>query len=211
MKTIGIFQLSQMKFKLLEFEGEWLSSFGKPEYNFKAIVYGNSGNGKTDFCVKLAKKLTKFDRVLYVSQEEGISQTVQEAFERNKMEQVAGKVILAAQTNFEELLKYLAKKNSPRYVILDSIDYMRLTAEQYKELIAQFPKKSFIIISWSKGKHPKSQAAKDIEYMADIKVLVEKYIAKPRSRFGGNNNFIIWPEKVASMQAALDAAKQTNS
>jgi hypothetical protein len=36
--------------------------------------------------------------------------------------------------------------------------------------------------------------AKKIKYMCDVKVEVKDYVAKIRSRFGGNKPFVIWDE-----------------
>lgn len=199
MKTVGIHVLMQMKFDCYHFTGEWLTSFGEPEKNFSALIYGESGNGKTDFCVKLAKYLAQFAKVLYFSAEEGISTTIQEAFDRNGMHEVSGRVILAEKANVEELIDYLKRRNSPQVVVLDSLDYMRLTTEQYKLLRATFPRKTFIIVSWSAGDRPKSQAGKDIEYMSDVKIRVKHYLAHPRSRYGGNAPFVIWDEKARKL------------
>lgn len=205
MRTLGVYQLQQVKFKTYPFTGRWASSFQAPEMNFSAVVYGESGNGKTDFCVKWAKYLGNFTKVLYFSREEGISSTIQEAFKRNNMIEVNGRVIIGAYNPdeelgvFEQLVEYLARRNSPGAVFIDSADYMKLTTDQYKYLRKRFPRKAFIIICWSKGSEPKSQAGKDIEYMADIKIRVKAYVAHPRCRYGGNEPFIIWSEKAREL------------
>lgn len=209
MKTIGVFQLSQMKFVEMDFTGLWEESFGRPETNFTCIIYGPSGNGKTEFCVQFAKYLSNFKRVLYFSREEGISKTIQKAFERNNMMECKGRVILGEKGNFESLYKYLEKKNSPEIVIIDSLDYMKLTADQFKALIGRFPRKAFIIISWNRGAQPKSQAGKDIEYMCDIKITVKQYQAYVRSRFGGNKPFVIWPDKVKQLKQQQDENQES--
>lgn len=209
MKTIGVFQLSQMKFVEMAFTGLWEDSFGRPETNFTCIIYGPSGNGKTEFCVQFAKYLSNFKRVLYFSREEGISKTIQKAFERNNMMECKGRVILGEKGNFDSLYKYLEKKNSPEIVIIDSLDYMKLSADQFKALIGRFPRKAFIIISWNRGAQPKSQAGKDIEYMCDIKITVKQYQAYVRSRFGGNKPFVIWPEKVKLLKQQQDEDQQS--
>lgn len=207
MRTIGMFQLDQMKFVTYEFQGEWRRTFGQPERNFAMMVHGESGNGKTDFCVKLAKYMAQFAVVLYLSAEEGISSTIQTAFRRNSMIDVKGRVILAEKATFDELMDYLKKRNKPGVVILDSLDYMRLTTEQYKLLRERYPKIAVVVVAWSKGELPKSQYAKDIEYMADIKVRVHRYVAHPRSRYGGNEPFIIWADK-APIKAPSDLFNQ---
>ena len=159
--------------------------------------------------------MAKFTKALYVSHEEGISKSIQEAFERNNMKEVSGKVILAEKCNVEELIEYLKKRNSPGCIIIDSLDYMRLTTDQYKLIRASCPKKSIIIVSWSVNNKPKSQYARDIEYMADIKVCVRQYKAYPRSRYGGNKEFVIWdksklvtaPDKIPAIPVGTEQAK----
>lgn len=192
MKTIGVFQLDQKTFDTYEFKGEWSKHIGNPEKNFSCIIYGESGNGKTDYCVKFAKYLSQFTKVVYLSHEEGISKTIQEAFSRNNMKSVSGKVILAEKATVDELIEYLRRRNSPGAAIIDSLDYMRLTTDQYKLIREACPRKAIIIISWSKGDLPKSQYGRDIEYMCDIKIRVKQFKAYPKSRYGGNTPFVIW-------------------
>ena len=192
MKTIGVSDFIAKKFDIFPFEGEWKESFGEPEKNFQMIIYGDPGNGKTEFSVRFAKYLAGFRKVLYCSYEQGISKSLQDAIIRNNMEQVAGKIIFLSGGSVVELSEYI-KRTNPGIIFIDSLDYMRLTTEQYKSLIKRHPKKAFVIITWSRNESPKSQYAKDIEYMCDIKSYVENFrISKPRSRFGGNKEFVIW-------------------
>lgn len=193
MKTIGVKDFINKRFDIWPFEGEWKDSFGEPEKNFQMIIYGESGNGKTEFCVKFAKYLAGFTKVLYCSYEQGISKSLQDAVVRNNMHEVAGKVIFLSGGSFSELVEYLKRKASPKIVFLDSLDYMRLTTEQYKTLTKIFPRKAFVVVTWSRNESPKSQYAKDIEYMCDIKSFVQNFrVEMPRSRFGGNKPFVIW-------------------
>jgi len=196
-RAIGIKQFLEKEFDCWEFEGDWKLSLGKPEKNFKMCVYGDSGNGKTSFCIKLAKYLAGFTRVYYNSFEEGISKTLQDALVRENMMEVQGKVVFGDKESFKEVIARLKRRNSPRICFIDSRDYMKLTTDQYKELIKLFPRKSFILICWSKSDSPKGEYGKDIEYMADIKIKVTNYIAEVRSRFGGNTDFVIWAEGAA--------------
>ncbi|MFN7407985.1 MAG: hypothetical protein ACK5SL_15770, partial [Cyclobacteriaceae bacterium] len=68
-------------------------------------------------------------------------------------------------------------------------------AQQYIKLVTLFPRKSFIIICWEQAGKPAGKFAKDIEYMVDIVVHVHDFKAKCRSRFGGNQDFVIWDKK----------------
>ncbi len=192
MATTGITDFLAKKYKELDFDGEWLESFGKPEKNFKCCVYGASGNGKTEFIIKLAKYMAKFTKVYYNSHEQKFSKSLRDSLRRNNMQEVNGKVIFADGESVEEMEERLSKKNSPGAIIIDSRDYMKLTIDQFIRLVETFPHKCFIVICWSSGKEPKGQHAKDIEYCCDVKILVKDFKAHMRSRFGGNKPFVIW-------------------
>jgi len=192
MATIGITDFYDKTYKELEFDGEWLASFGKPEKNFKCCVYGASGNGKTEFVIKLTKYLARFTKVYYNSFEQKFSKSLRDAIIRNCMKEVTGKVIFADGESVAEMKRRLSKKNSPGAIVIDSRDYMNLTMEQFKELIEAFPAKCFIVICWSEGTKPKGDHAKAIEYMCDVKIFVKDFKANMRSRFGGNQPFVVW-------------------
>jgi hypothetical protein len=198
-RAIGINDFLAKRFDTLAFEEQWLASFGTPERNFKALIYGLPGNGKTDFAIKLAKMLALLGlKVHYNSFEEGISCTLQEAVRRNNLQEVSGKIMFGHKETLEELMARLKKRNSAQVVIIDSRDYMNLTTEQFKTLKDAFPRKCMILICWEAGGKPKGEYAKAIEFMCDIKIRVWNYKAYPRSRFGGNENFVIWDRKPAN-------------
>ncbi|MEO0626655.1 MAG: hypothetical protein AAFY91_06680 [Bacteroidota bacterium] len=211
-RAIGVNDLLKRKFDLYDFDGKWRASFGSPEKNFRALVYGDSGNGKTEFVVQLAKYLARFGKVYFDSFEQGISQSLKDAFIRNDMHEVAGNLVIGDKDSFEDLYYRMGARNSPKFCIIDSLDYMDLTADQYRQLVERYPHKSFIIISWSAGRKPKTQAAKDILYMVDIKIRVYEYKAFVASRFGGCEPYVIWPEywERKAQQAEEKAASQTD-
>ena len=191
-RAIGIRAFMERKFDVYDFEDEWKASFAYPEKNYKMLVYGDSGNGKTSFCVKLAKYMAQFTRVYYNSFEEGISKSLQDALVRENMMEVQGRVMFGDKESLDEMIQRLSQRNSPRCVIIDSRDYMDLTTAQYKKLVETFKTKSFIVTAWARNGKPKGEYAKAIEYMSDIKVYVDNYVAQPRCRYGGNVPFVIW-------------------
>jgi hypothetical protein len=211
-RAFGVNDLLNKNFSTYDFDGNWLESFGEVERNFRMLIYGDSGNGKTEFVVQFAKYLAEFGKVYLNSFEQGMSESLKKAFMRNDMHEVQGKLIIGDKDGYEDLYRRMGSRNSPKFCIIDSLDYMELTTEQYKELVDRFGHKSFIITAWAAGRRPKLQAAKDIEYMADIKVRVHEYKAYPRSRFGGNKTYVIWPEywqkKRMEAEAAAKAAAQ---
>lgn len=143
-RAIGISDFLAKEFNVYSFEDKFLNSFGEPETNFSALVYGHPKNGKTEFCIQLAKYMSQYTRVYYNSYEQGISKSLQDALKRNKMEDVSGKVIFGNKETYSEMIDRLSKKNSPMVCFIDSRDYMNLTAAQWFRLIEKFPRKAFI-------------------------------------------------------------------
>ena len=189
--AIGINDFLATKFEEYPFDGDFEQAFGLPEKNFKMMIYGPEKHGKTDFCVKFAKYISQWGKVYYNSHEEGRSKTLRDCFIRNNMQEVAGKVMLLHKEPYEGMMERLAKKGSPRFLVIDSLDYMELKEKQFKELVTTFPRKSIIMLSWCDAKEqPLRNAAKLIAKRVDIKCFVKNRTAYPTSRFGGNKSFV---------------------
>lgn len=191
------------RFKVADFEGAWLDSIGRPELRGVWHVYGDSGHGKTTFCLQLAKYLAGFGRVLYNSLEQGLSRSMQRAWQDAGMAEAGSRVRLLDRMPMAELIELLCKRQSPEIVIIDSSHYwrrLRMTDVDY--LRAKFRKKLFIFISHKErgSNEPKGQVAKDIKFDADVKVFVEGFRAMITSRYAmpdlgeGGADYIIWQE-----------------
>ncbi|MBV6442735.1 MAG: hypothetical protein EPGJADBJ_04458 [Saprospiraceae bacterium] len=194
-RSIGITDFLSRQFITHAFDGPWAATFGEPERNMKVIIWGDPGQGKTEFCIQLAKYMARFTKVYYNSFEQGVCKTLQDALKRNNMQEVAGRVIFGDQETFPEMMQRLSNKNSPGVCIIDSRDYINLTTEQFKKLIDRFPRKCFIVVCWESASKPRGEYAKQIAYMCDVKIHVRDFVAYPRSRFGGNQKFVIWERK----------------
>jgi hypothetical protein len=196
-RALSVTEFDAKKFDELNVSEELHKFFGKPESNFSMIWYGKSGNGKTEGAIIILKRiLQRYPRwrALYNSFEQGFSKSLQDAFRRQSMIDVKGQVLIAHKEPYLQMVERLKKKKSPQIIIIDSIQYIRLTYDQWKELRNLFPRKVFIMIAHSKGDEPEGFHAQKIEYDVDIKVLVKGYQAWPKSRFGGNEPFMIWEE-----------------
>lgn len=187
------------KRNLLPFDGEWLDAIGCPELTGSWIVYADSGQGKTTFVMQLAKYLTQFDRVLYDSLEEGDSETIKQALLRTGMAEVGGRFLLLDKWRMHELTERLAKRNAPKVVVIDSVQYSGLSYAAYQALIDAHRDTLFIWVSHEKNKEPKGSVAQAIEFDAHVKIRCEGFRAFVRSRYkSGDAGFItIWPEGAA--------------
>lgn len=200
-RTFGVSQIMKKKYKLIPFSGEWEETFGQPSDPFTMLVFGHPKNGKTEFCIKFAKYLTTFGKVWYNSVEQGDSKSIQDALKRNDMHKVAG-FMLGDRYHYEAMVEYLSKPKRGKFIFMDSRDYMKLTTQQWEDLVAKYPNKSFIIICWEKAGHPKGESAKDIRFQVDIVAHVRTFKAHVESRFGGSKAFVIWDKKAREVTPA---------
>lgn len=189
------------KFEVTDFEGEFLASFGRPELRGAWIIYGGSGSGKTTFVMQVCKYLTRFRRVAYNSLEQGLSLSLQKAWERVGMQEVGNKIILLNKEQLKDLRVRLLKKQSPDVIVIDSVHYLRrFNMDQYQNLRDEFPNKLFIFVSHEKGGMPKGMMAQNIRYDSEIKIRVEGYKAFVTTRYEvaergeGGADFIIWEQ-----------------
>lgn len=198
------------RFETAAFSGEWLASFGRPELRGTWIIWGDSGSGKTTFTLMLCKYLANFGRVAYDSLEQGLSLSLQRAWERVGMIEAGNSVILLNKEDLPELTARLRKRKSPEIIIIDSLQYLtKFYMQQLKELKAEFPDKLFIFISQADkaGKDPDGHMAKKIRYDAEIKIKVEGFKAFVTTRYEdsekgeGGADFIIWEQGAAEYWA----------
>lgn len=203
-RALSVDQILKKKFIDLKLEGEWLEALGEPEASGVWIIWGLSGSGKSRFCMMLAKCLTEFGKVAYNALEEGGRKTMQKNIKDCNMAQVKKRFTVLNREPIEQLKIRLRKKQHPRFVFIDSLQYTGLTKKQYIALKEEFPDVLFIFISHAEGKNPKGNVADFVRYDADIKIRIEGYKAFPVSRLGGGKPYIIWAEGAAQYWADID-------
>jgi len=196
-KVLGLKQLLQKKYTFLEGLPEEIErSFGKLVNNFTMIVWGMSGNGKSNFMMQFLKAIMPYGNVLYLALEEGFEATTQiTALRQLNEEEHGGRIAFADhEMTYDELILKLKKKKSPRFIVIDSVQYWDITYAQYKRLKQMFKNKTFIFLSHASGKLPDGKTADRIRYDVGLKIRIEGYIAFPISRYGGNKPYVIWEE-----------------
>lgn len=200
-RNFSINDIKEWKFSRVSMPQEWVDHLGNITENFRMLIEGKPGSGKTEYLMQLTKMLaTHYGKVTLNNVEQGRSASLKDSFMRNDMDEVpVGKWMMAdpSQRTFEPWFARLKRPNSGRVICLDSLDYMKLTLDQYKLLHEKFKKKSLIIVAWNE---PMDINAKKIRYMADIKVEVVDFKAKIRSRFGGNKTWDVWPTRARDIK-----------
>lgn len=193
-RALSIRDIQCYKPEVMDFDGEWLASIGKPELTGSWIIWGGSANGKTRFALQLAKYLSRFGKVVYDSLEEGLSLSMQKAIEDVGMSDAKRNFHLLDKETLPELEARLEKQRSAQVVIIDSLQYTGLTYTDYKRLRDRFRHKLFIFVSHAEGQNPKGNVGKSVKYDAFVKIYVEGYTAYPQSRYGGGQPYVIWAE-----------------
>lgn len=209
-RAISNKNVMQAKFETAPFEGVWLASLGRPEMRGSWIVYGGSGSGKTTYVMQLCKYLTNFGRVAYNSLEQGLSLSLQKAWERVGMEEVGSKIILLCKESLSDIRERLTRKNAPNIVVIDSVNYwIGFTMRDYTKLKDDNPDTLFVFIAHEDKGQPKGNMAKNIRYDADIKIRVEGYKAFATSRYEdadkseGGQDYVIWEQGAREYWAEL--------
>ena len=191
------------QFETADFDGPFLASFGRPELRGVWLIWGDRGSGKTTFTLQLCKYLAGFRRVAYDSLEQGLSLSLQKAWERVEMAEAGTNIILLNKEEMPELRARLRKRKSPEIIVIDSLQYLdKFYMKQFKDLKAEFPDKLFIFIAQADkaGKNPDGYMGKKIRYDADIKIKVEGFKAfvttryEDRDKGEGGEDFIIWQQ-----------------
>lgn len=180
----------------MEFEGPWREHMGQPERKGTIIICGPSFNGKTRYAIKLCKQLSYFTKVLYNSYEEAGRDSLRQAFEQEGMRERNGHIQVLDGEPIDELAERLSQKRSAGAVIIDSLQYTRMSYEDYVKLTREFSDKLFVFISHADGKKPAGTTAERVWYDAGVKVWVSMYTAYAQSRYGGGEPYVIWQKRV---------------
>lgn len=174
----------------------WASHLGNPEIKGSWFVYGHSGNGKTSYLTQMAKMLTQFGKVWYNGLEEGDSLSFQQAMQRAGLGKCGNRFLLIEDT-VPELRIRIARRNRPRFLIVESLQVSQMIKSEYHALTKECEEKGIqlIIIGHAEGKQPEGRLGKYIRYLSFIKIWIEGYKAIPVSRYGGKEPYTIYPER----------------
>ena len=191
-------EIAKKTYKTLPWGGRWEEAFGLPEENSTWFVYGASAQGKSSFVMQLAWELTHYGQVLYLSYEEGISQSFQERLLLFELDKRQGWFRVAINDTIEDLTERLKKRHSAKFIIVDSLQEAGWEWPETKALLEMFPKKSFIFISQVSKGQPLGKPAVRVRYMAGVKVNVRGFRAYCQGRFNPDvgNSFVVWEEGV---------------
>jgi KaiC/GvpD/RAD55 family RecA-like ATPase len=169
---------------------------GRAELKGCWLIYGSEKNGKTWFSIMLAIALSVYQKVAYVSAEEGTDNSFQEAANRagvNKTTKIYWDDYMPIET-------LIAKYNKPRSPNVIFIDNLTIYADEFKNIkilqfIQAFPNKLLICIAHEERKEAYPACARMVKKMAKVIIHVQGLKAFVVSRFSKGGEIIIDEEK----------------
>lgn len=198
---MNVHQIMQQRFvDVPGLSQEMIDCLGNVEDTFTAIIYGESGHGKTNMTVRLLKELKSLGSMLYISYEEGHGRSIQDLISRHNLLHELPQLMFSDGETIDDLIDRLKKKKSPRVIVIDSWQYSEFTFEDYKRLKSHFVmgkstgrRKIFIFISHVLGKKPDGKAALEVKRDCNIKIHVDHFVGFVTTRFSGSSkHFLIW-------------------
>ncbi len=197
LKALNVANIVNQIILRLGFTGEWFDAFKDPQDRGVWFIWGGSGSGKSTFVMQLCKVMAQLNLKVFMNimEEEVDDSDFVDRVKLLEMHEVATN-FLARSYEYDDLVKYLKRKNSPKVIVIDSATYFFSSLDQYKEFKKMFRSKIIIITGHANGKLPKFALEDSIRYDAKMKIFVDGFLALCQGRTIGANGgrFIIWQE-----------------
>lgn len=208
-KVLTVANIQNQSVTRLDWGGEFLNAFGRPQDRGLWFVWGGSGSGKSSFVMQLAKAMSCMFPTLYNLLEEEPDDS--DYIDRTKlfnMQDVKHNFHTANYTTLEELDAYCEKRNSKKVIIIDSIVYLTKDWEAWFAFKKKWEKKKIlIVVGHAKGKNPKTEFEDKIMFDAKMKIFITGYLAICKGRTIGKNGgkYIVYQEGYEKLRGAESA------
>lgn len=194
-RSYSVNDILNWKFEKSAMPEAWEKHLGNIDSRFTMYVDGEPGNGKTEYVMQMVKMLTNhIGKTRLNNVEQGKHTQIKASVLRNDLKNSVpvGKFQYDMVRDYAAFKAKIARPNSGKVIIIDSISYWPLSLAQIQDLIDTFKTKSFVFVAY-KAAFTRNQP---IIHNCDIKIRIEKFVAHVTgSRFGGNENYYIWPEQ----------------
>lgn len=168
------------------------------------IVYGAEKNGKSWFVLKMVKELARFERVHYISAEEGLKDSFQAVMKRAGITTADDILwdeylpVFSDDKDEETIITKFQKQRSANIIVIDNLtmyaDDMK-KSEMKKRLMDALPNKLIIFVAHEERKQPAPAIAGYAKKLANVIFHVVGLKAIVTSRFGGGGELVIDEEK----------------
>ena len=174
-RTLSIRNLYSKKYEYMPLEGEFARVLGNQTREGAWLFYGAEKNGKTTFALILADYLSRLEKVLYISAEEGLSDTFQHACLRAGIKVSNAKLKCIDYIPLEALTERLRRRKSERIVFIDNLTVYgdELKGRGIWNLLTNFPGTLFIFLAHEKDGEPYTAAAKMCKRLSKVFARIE--------------------------------------
>ncbi|MFV0377818.1 MAG: hypothetical protein ACK5JD_11035 [Mangrovibacterium sp.] len=182
-RIVNLDTLKGKKYDELDLGDYYNALFGTVESKTSFFFYGTSGSGKSVFTMKLANHICDHLKLkgLYCSHEEALKKSMRDRANNFRIE--SKRLYIGQNVDFDTLLEKI-KSNYYRLAIIDSVQYMRFTYEQLKQLNFEFTKRKLLVILVSFGQaYKKPDCSAEIMHACDVKVFFDAGVATIDSRY----------------------------
>ena len=195
MKTYSPIQITERTVETYPFTGDWQKILGEPDIRFSTLIRGEAKSGKSTYCAKFAQYISRFGKVLYVSAEERInSKTLQN---RIKLCGVTSEKVRFVHTKQIKDIDSLIKTGGYRFVILDSIQHIQMTLQDFEDLRHKYKRRKLSF-------HAVMQMGVNItqwKHEVDVLIEVKQGRAQVHGRYNAANSIQVF--KPQNQQASL--------
>ncbi len=162
-------------FVRFDFKGVWKDVFGRAIRYGVWIIYGPEKNGKSWFAIMLADYLSTFDKVLYISAEEGMDGEFVEAIKRAGVAPDNTALLWQEYVPLDELYEILERRQAPRVVFVDNVTVYKdeLSYGGFQKLWKAFPKTLFVFVAHEERNEPYTATAKMIKRLSKIIIRIQ--------------------------------------
>ena len=174
-------ELAKINFATVEIPQEYREMIGTASRNGSIMLYGMPGGGKTSFSINFAKKCAEMgQKVLIISKEEGINQTMQEKLRR--FDAVHPNIFITDNVPGDAMNDY-------DVVIFDSVQSLRLEPSDLEK--HQKSMNALRIYIFQVTKDGRFRGTNEFEHLVDCVLKAENGTITSKgckNRFGGNGS-----------------------
>lgn len=171
--------------RTVRFDNELLAeAIGAAEMKGCWLIYGPEKNGKTWFTLQLAKALARYDKVAYISAEEGTDLSFRRACARAGINN-SDKILFDEYLSLDEIKAKFSKPKQANILILDNLtiypDEFKTTG--IRDFVNAFPDKLIIFVAHEERREPYPACARMAKKISKVYIQVKGLKAFVVSRF----------------------------
>ena len=164
-----------MRFKAMTLPSKYRQLLGKVPSNFRLLLWGAPGHGKSSLALTIANDIGKYVKTLYVSAEESLqSATLASRIKRFKAN---ARNLMFNDSNNPDIIEKIILTQNPKFIVIDSVNVMIGKTEAMINLMLKYPEIGFILIAQATKDRKRYAGLGSLAHAVDIVVNVKSGVA----------------------------------